>query len=112
MINIWAKKSLHKLMSESAGTCVQQLVSIGTLLAFAIVSAGVLILRYKSPEIHRPFKTPWFPFVPIMGILTSFGVMATLPGNTWVRLLVWMLAGLVIYFLYGMRKSKLNNPIK
>jgi basic amino acid/polyamine antiporter, APA family len=89
-----------------------ELVSIGTLLAFAIVSAGVLILRYKSPEIHRPFKTPWFPFVPIMGILTSFGVMATLPGNTWVRLLVWMLAGLVIYFLYGMRKSKLNNPIK
>jgi basic amino acid/polyamine antiporter, APA family len=47
-----------------------------------------------------------------MGILTSFGVMATLPGNTWVRLLVWMLAGLFIYFLYGMRKSKLNNPIK
>lgn len=86
-----------------------ELVSIGTLLAFAIVSAGVLVLRYKSPEIPRPFKTPWFPFVPIMGILTSVGVMATLPGNTWVRLAIWMIAGLVIYFLYGMRKSKLNN---
>jgi basic amino acid/polyamine antiporter, APA family len=86
-----------------------ELVSIGTLLAFAIVSAGVLVLRYKSPEIPRPFKTPWFPFVPIMGILTSVGVMSTLPGNTWVRLALWMIAGLVIYFFYGMRKSKLNN---
>ena len=86
-----------------------ELVSIGTLLAFAIVSAGVLVLRYKNPEIPRPFKTPWFPFVPIMGILTSVGVMSTLPGNTWVRLALWMIAGLVIYFFYGMRKSKLNN---
>lgn len=86
-----------------------ELVSIGTLLAFVIVCAGVLVLRYKSPEIHRPFKTPFFPYVPILGIASSLGVMATLPGDTWLRLIVWMAAGIVIYFAYGRRKSKLNS---
>ncbi len=89
-----------------------ELVSIGTLLAFAIVCAGVLVLRYKSPELHRPFKTPLFPFVPIMGILSSIGVMIALPGDTWIRLIVWMGVGLLIYFFYGMRKSKLNVPVQ
>ncbi|HTE34618.1 MAG TPA: amino acid permease [Chryseolinea sp.] len=86
-----------------------ELVSIGTLLAFVIVCAGVLVLRYKSPEIHRPFKTPLFPFVPIAGILSSLGVMATLPGDTWLRLIVWMGIGLIIYFFYSIKKSKLNS---
>ncbi len=85
-----------------------ELVSIGTLLAFVLVCAGVLVLRYKNPELHRPFKTPLFPFVPIMGILTSLGVMFTLPGDTWIRLIVWMGIGILIYFLYSVRKSKLN----
>jgi len=89
-----------------------ELVSIGTLLAFALVSAGVLVLRYKRPDLHRPFKTPLFPFVPIMGILTSVGVMATLPGDTWIRLIVWMAIGILIYFFYGMRNSKLNREVK
>ena len=88
-----------------------ELVSIGTLLAFALVSAGVLVLRYKRPDLHRPFKTPLFPFVPIMGILTSVGVMATLPLDTWIRLMVWMGVGILIYFFYGMRKSKLNREV-
>jgi APA family basic amino acid/polyamine antiporter len=86
-----------------------ELVSIGTLLAFVIVCAGVLVLRYKSPEIHRPFKTPFFPYVPILGIASSVGVMATLPRDTWWRLLIWMAVGIVIYFAYGKRKSKLNS---
>jgi APA family basic amino acid/polyamine antiporter len=86
-----------------------ELVSIGTLLAFVIVCAGVLVLRYKSPEIHRPFKTPLFPYVPIAGILSSLGVMATLPGDTWLRLIVWMGIGLIIYFFYSIKKSKLNS---
>jgi basic amino acid/polyamine antiporter, APA family len=85
-----------------------ELVSIGTLLAFVLVCAGVLVLRYKNPELNRPFKTPLFPFVPIMGILTSLGVMFTLPGDTWIRLIVWMGIGILIYFLYSVRKSKLN----
>src|SRR6188768_3062953 len=80
-----------------------ELVSIGTLLAFVIVCAGVLVLRYKSPEIHRPFKTPFFPYVPILGIASSLGVMATLPGDTWLRLVVWMAVGIVLYYFYGRR---------
>lgn len=89
-----------------------ELVSIGTLLAFVLVCAGVLVLRYKSPHLVRPFKTPLFPLVPILGILTSLGVMATLPGDTWLRLIIWMVIGIVIYFSYGIRKSKLNSGQK
>ncbi len=86
-----------------------ELVSIGTLLAFAIVCAGVLVLRYKQPNIERPFKSPFFPVVPILGILSSIGVMASLPGDTWIRLIVWMALGLVIYFVYGFKNSKINK---
>lgn len=84
-----------------------ELVSIGTLFAFAIVCAGVLVLRYTRPEIPRPFKTPLFPLIPILGVLSAIGVMATLPGDTWIRLFSWMALGLVIYFVYGMNNSKL-----
>ena len=89
-----------------------ELVSIGTLLAFVLVSGGILMLRYKRPELVRPFKTPFFPLVPILGVLTSLGVMATLPGDTWVRLIVWMVIGVAIYFLYSRHHSKINNPKK
>ena len=63
-----------------------ELVSIGTLLAFVIVCAGIIVLHYKRPELHRPFRTPFVPLVPILGILSCGGLMATLPLNTWVRL--------------------------
>lgn len=88
---------------------VGELVSIGTLLAFIIVCGGVLVLRYTHPEIPRPFKTPWVPVVPILGILSCFYLMAGLPKDTWIRLLGWMALGLVIYFCYGIRKSKLRG---
>jgi len=78
-----------------------ELVSIGTLLAFVIVCAGVWLLRIRRPELHRPFKTPWVPFVPIMGIVISFALMASLPFDTWIRLFVWLAIGMVIYFGYG-----------
>ncbi len=78
-----------------------ELVSIGTLLAFVIVCAGVWLLRVRRPELHRPFKTPWVPFVPIMGIVISFALMASLPFDTWIRLLIWLAIGMVIYFGYG-----------
>jgi len=84
-----------------------ELVSIGTLLAFVIVSAGVLVLRYRSPNIERPFKTPLVPLVPILGIVSCLGLMATLPGDTWLRLIVWMAIGIVIYFAYSRSHSKL-----
>jgi len=88
---------------------VGELVSIGTLFAFVIVCGGVLVLRYTRPDIPRPFKTPLVPFVPIMGILSCFYLMSGLPKDTWIRLLVWMGIGLVIYFAYGIRKSKLRK---
>jgi basic amino acid/polyamine antiporter, APA family len=86
-----------------------ELVSIGTLLAFVIVCAGIIVLHYKRPELHRPFRTPFVPLVPILGILSCGGLMATLPLNTWVRLLVWMVLGLVIYFFYSQSHSKIGR---
>ena len=87
---------------------VGELVSIGTLLAFVIVCAGVLVLRYTHPEIPRPFKTPGVPFIPALGILSCLYLMVGLPKDTWIRLLGWMGLGFVIYFTYGIRKSKLR----
>ncbi|MEK7225066.1 MAG: amino acid permease, partial [Bacteroidota bacterium] len=86
-----------------------ELVSIGTLLAFAIVCGGVLVLRYKQPNLNRPFKAPLFPIVPILGVLSSLGVMLMLPGDTWIRLIAWMVIGVFIYFFYGKKNSKLAN---
>jgi APA family basic amino acid/polyamine antiporter len=86
-----------------------ELVSIGTLLAFVIVCAGVIVLRYKNPNLERPFRTPWVPLIPILGILTCGLLMASLPTDTWIRLIVWMVIGLVIYFAYGKRHSKLGQ---
>jgi basic amino acid/polyamine antiporter, APA family len=86
-----------------------QLVNIGTLLAFVLVCAGVLILRKKRPDLDRPFRTPWVPFVPIMGIICCLGLMATLPADTWIRLIVWLLIGFVIYFGYSRKHSVLQR---
>jgi APA family basic amino acid/polyamine antiporter len=85
-----------------------ELVSIGTLLAFAIVCAGVLVLRYTDPDRPRPFRTPLVPLVPAAGILACFYLMSGLPVDTWARLVVWMALGLMIYFLYGRRHSKVQ----
>jgi len=85
-----------------------ELVSIGTLLAFAIVCAGVLVLRYTDPHRPRPFRTPLVPFVPAAGILACFYLMSGLPVDTWARLVIWMAIGLAIYFLYGRRHSKVQ----
>ncbi len=86
-----------------------ELVSIGTLLAFAIVCAGVLVLRYTDPQRARPFRTPWVPFVPVSGILACGYLMWGLPVDTWARLIIWMVLGLLIYFLYGRRHSKVQQ---
>ncbi len=86
-----------------------ELVSIGTLLAFVIVCAGVWVLRKRRPDLNRPFKTPWVPFVPIMGIVISSLLMLSLPFDTWLRLIVWLVIGLVIYFTYGRYHSKFKQ---
>jgi basic amino acid/polyamine antiporter, APA family len=86
-----------------------QLVSIGTLLAFVIVCAGVWILRVRSPEIPRAFKTPLVPLVPLLGILSCFGLMAGLPKDTWIRLIVWLIIGLIVYFAYSKSHSHIGR---
>jgi APA family basic amino acid/polyamine antiporter len=83
------------------------LVSIGTLFAFVIVSIGVPVLRRARPDLPRPFRTPWVPAVPIASALVSFGLMASLPGETWERLLLWMALGAIVYAAYGYRRSRL-----
>ncbi|MGC2332257.1 MAG: amino acid permease [Candidatus Acidiferrales bacterium] len=85
------------------------LVNIGTLLAFVIVCAGVWILRRRRPDLPRPFKTPLVPLVPILGILTSLAAMLSLPAKTWWRLLIWLCIGLVVYFSYGQKHSKVRK---
>lgn len=86
-----------------------ELVNIGTLLAFVLVCLGVWILRRTRPDLDRPFRTPLVPLVPILGVLACLGLMATLPGDTWLRLLVWLLIGFVIYFAYGRKHSHLQR---
>ncbi|MBI3698763.1 MAG: amino acid permease [Acidobacteria bacterium] len=86
-----------------------ELVNIGTLLAFAIVSASVIVLRIRRPDLPRPFKTPGYPFVPVMGVLTSLALIGFLPQDTWWRLVVWLVIGLLIYGLYGIRHSKVQK---
>jgi APA family basic amino acid/polyamine antiporter len=85
-----------------------ELVSIGTLLAFVIVCAGVWILRRRKPELKRPFKTPWVPVVPFLGITISMLLMLSLPLDTWLRLIIWLVIGLAIYFLYGQKNSNVQ----
>jgi APA family basic amino acid/polyamine antiporter len=85
---------------------VGELVSIGTLFAFAVVSLGVLMLRVTQPELHRPFRTPAIWIVGPAGVATALFLMAGLPTDTWIRLAVWLAIGLVIYFAYGARHSR------
>jgi len=86
-----------------------QLVSIGTLFAFVVVSIGVIVLRKTRPDLPRPFKVPFSPVVPLLAAGTSLYLMYGLPWDTWARLIIWMLIGVVVYFLYGARNSKLNR---
>lgn len=88
---------------------VGEMTSIGTLLAFVMVCLGILILRRKEPDTPRPFRTPFVPVVPILGILTCLVMMFSLPGDTWLRLFVWLAIGFVIYFGYGRKHSKLRR---
>jgi APA family basic amino acid/polyamine antiporter len=87
-----------------------QLVNIGTLLAFVIVCAAVLIMRRTHPEVHRPFRAPFGSIVPVLGILSCLMLMFSLPPENWARLFIWLAIGLTIYFTYGRRHSRLGNP--
>jgi APA family basic amino acid/polyamine antiporter len=86
-----------------------EMVSIGTLLAFIIVCAGVWVLRARGTDVKRNFVTPWIPFTPIMGILISGYMMYSLQTATWIRLVVWLVIGLIIYFAYSRKHSKVQQ---
>ena len=89
---------------------VVQLTNIGTLFAFAIVSAGVLVLYYKEPQRVRPFRTPWMPWTPLISMGACLFLMVQLPIVTWLRFIGWLALGLVIYAFYGYRHSRLRRP--
>lgn len=89
-----------------------EMTSIGTLLAFTLVCAAILVVRKTMPDAPRSFKTPLVPYVPILGILTCVTMMCFLPADTWIRLVLWMLLGLDVYTLYGLKHSCLEKNVK
>ncbi|MFI7602953.1 amino acid permease [Actinoplanes sp. NPDC049681] len=88
---------------------IVKLVNIGTLFAFILVNVGVIILRRTRPEMPRPYRVPWSPVLPIIGIVFAIYLMADLPLATWIRFVVWLVVGMLIYFLYGYRNSRLRR---
>ena len=87
---------------------MSELVSMGTLLAFVIVCGGVWILRKRGTEVPRAFVTPWIPLTPIAGIAVSLLMMVSLGWETWVRLIVWLTIGVLFYFFYGRKHSRVR----
>ncbi|MEO8635416.1 MAG: amino acid permease [Gemmatimonadales bacterium] len=88
---------------------VVDLTNIGTLFAFILVSVGVIVLRRTDPGRVRPFRVPWVPWTPLISIVACFYLMLNLPGVTWIRFGIWLLVGLVLYFMYGAKHSRLRN---
>jgi APA family basic amino acid/polyamine antiporter len=84
-----------------------ELVNIGTLFAFVLVAIGVVVLRRTRPDLKRAFRCPWVPVVPVLAVLTAVYLMLNLPAATWIRFLIWMVIGLVVYFVHSRRKSRL-----
>jgi APA family basic amino acid/polyamine antiporter len=85
---------------------VGEMTSIGTLFAFVLVCIGILVLRRTQPDLPRPFKTPLVPLIPILGIVTCMAMMVALPGDTWIRLIIWMVIGMIIYYFYSRYHAK------
>jgi basic amino acid/polyamine antiporter, APA family len=88
------------------------MTSVGTLLAFVLVSIGVMIMRKTHPQLPRPFRTPLVPVVPILGVVMSGLLIVSLSYWTQLRLIVWLLIGLVIYFTYGVKHSRVRNGVR
>lgn len=91
---------------------LEEMVNIGALFAFVLVAAGVLVLRRTRPDLPRGFRTPLVPLVPLLAILSCLWLMLNLSVSTWIRFLVWLAIGLVIYFIYGARKSRLRQGVR
>jgi APA family basic amino acid/polyamine antiporter len=86
---------------------VVDLTNIGTLFAFVLVSLGVIVLRRREPGRARPFRVPGVPFTPLISVVACLYLMLQLPRITWIRFAAWLVGGLLIYFLYGIRHSRL-----
>ena len=91
---------------------LEEMVNVGTLFAFVLVSAGVIILRRSRPDLRRAFRVPWVPWIPIAAIVACVWLMLNLTALTWIRFVIWMAIGMVIYFLYGRRHSKVAQREK
>jgi APA family basic amino acid/polyamine antiporter len=89
-----------------------ELASMGTLFIFAVVCGGILILRRTRPDLKRPFRTPWSPVVPALGVLTCAYLMSGLPGQTWSRFGLWLVLGTAVYFAYGRRHSAVQRALR
>ncbi len=81
-------------------------ISMGTLLAFVMVAASVIVLRRREPEAARPFRVPFYPWTPLLSAAACLYLMWSLPQDTWVRLVVWLLIGWGVYFLYGLKRRR------
>jgi len=90
---------------------LEEMVNIGTLFAFVLVSAGVIVLRRTRPDLERGFRAPGVPLLPIAAIIACVWLMLNLTALTWIRFLIWMAIGVVIYFLYGRRHSLLGKRL-
>nr|PZN46842.1 MAG: amino acid permease [Actinomycetota bacterium] len=91
-------------------SALAELVNIGTLFAFVVVSAGVIILRRTRPDLHRAFRVPWVPVIPLLSVLSCLYLMLNLPVDTWLRFGVWMAIGVALYWVYGSRRSRVGRP--
>jgi len=90
---------------------IGKMVNIGTLLAFVIVCISILVLRRTDPAKSRPFRTPWVPLVPILGVLFNGYMMVKLGWMNWTRLIVWLIIGLFVYFFYGRKHSRVQRAL-
>jgi APA family basic amino acid/polyamine antiporter len=118
----WKNTILVGLLAAIVGSLtpiddIGRMVNIGTLLAFVIVSVSVMVLRYTNPSLPRPFRTPWVPLVPILGVISNSYMMYKLGWVNWARLFIWLAIGLVVYFTYGQKHSRVQamaagNPPK
>jgi basic amino acid/polyamine antiporter, APA family len=88
---------------------ISDMTVIGTLFAFVLVCLGIIVLRKTNPDIHRPFRTPWVPLIPVLGIIVCTGLIYTLGPANWLRLVIWLVLGVFIYLGYGMKKSRLQQ---
>src|SRR3989442_4312214 len=91
---------------------LDEMTSIGTLFAFVIVCGAVMVMRRTNPDANRPFRAPFVPLVPILGIATCLLLMFSLPAENWYRLIIWLAVGLVIYFAYGRRHSVMSRHLQ